>query len=346
MAELGIHTKAEIGRQPALLTDSINQLSGMHGIMDEAIRFNPEQIIFMGCGTSYYLAASAASYFLEYNPVPAIFIASYELYFNPEKYLKGKRTLLIPFTRNARTTETQNAVKKARTYRNVKSLAISCDDYAKTYNDYTLFLEGVQENSIVMTSTATTMLAAAMYFSLYAGKQTETLHRMEISYNTPFDGMPGIIKQAEEIAGREKNKTMMVTLGQGEYFGLAGEASIKVKEMVLLPTEVYYTMEYRHGPISIAGKDTFFMLFVSEKTKEHDKAIAGELKDLGASILGISALEQDDIPCDYWIRIPKEEQFVYPFAMIPFQYLGCFWAVAKGINPDEPRNLVKAVILP
>src|SRR5437763_1533383 len=51
-----------------------------------------------------------------------------------------------------------------------------------------------------------------------------------------------------------------VFLGRGWTVGLADEAALKIREAAQLHAESYPSMEYRHGPISLAGPRTLVWL--------------------------------------------------------------------------------------
>jgi fructoselysine-6-P-deglycase FrlB-like protein len=52
-----------------------------------------------------------------------------------------------------------------------------------------------------------------------------------------------------------------VFLGRGWTTGLANEAALKVREMAQAWSESYPAMDYRHGPIAVAGSSTLVMSF-------------------------------------------------------------------------------------
>jgi glucosamine--fructose-6-phosphate aminotransferase (isomerizing) len=149
---------------------------------------------------------------------------------------------------------------------------------------------------------------------------------------------------SKELVKTVKDKTLLVALGQGMYYGIAGEATIKIQEMCLLPTGVYYTMEYRHGPVSIADENTVCLIYCDEKTSDISASIARELKALGVIVIAFGSYEDSelDIIADYSFKV---DATIAPLCIFAAQYLGAFWAIEKGLDPDRPRNLTKAVLL-
>ncbi|MCK4428855.1 MAG: glutamine--fructose-6-phosphate aminotransferase, partial [Candidatus Aenigmarchaeota archaeon] len=67
-----------------------------------------------------------------------------------------------------------------------------------------------------------------------------------------------------------------------------------------------------------------------------------EAKSRGAYIIGVS--DTDNLVFDAVLKIPKVEEIFYPIvSVIPLQLFAYYLAVARGNNPDKPRNLAKSV---
>jgi fructoselysine-6-P-deglycase FrlB-like protein len=111
-----------------------------------------------------------------------------------------------------------------------------------------------------------------------------------------------------------------VFLGHGWTEGLANEAALKLREAAQAHTEAYPAMEYRHGPISVAGPRSLVWILGSP-----DLEIAGDIRATGASVL---VTERD----------PMAE-------LILIQRTAVALAEARGLDPDHPRNLSRSVVL-
>jgi CRISPR-associated protein Cas5a/b/c len=109
-------------------------------------------------------------------------------------------------------------------------------------------------------------------------------------------------------------------LGTGWTIGLANEAALKLREAAQAWTESYYAMEYRHGPISIAAPGRVVWLF--------GDAPAGLADDVRAA--GAHVAESAGDPLADLIRVHRLAERV---------------AVERGLDPDNPRNLTRSVIL-
>lgn len=345
--EKGRYTLEEIGRQDEALKKTREQFPAFKEIIKEVKSEGFNKVLFIGCGTSYYIAASASAYFAKFNSINCDYLASFEFYKNTDYYVKSNdKVLLVPFTRVASTTETMIAVKKGVSLPNVKSLQVTCDDYSFQYSTWSLFIPGVQENSVVMTSTTTAMLYAAMFFAAEMAGNAALSQQLLALPEDVTKNKAGYAGQMKALAEKHSALRVFVGLGSGTYYGLAGEASVKVKEMTLTPTECCYSLEYRHGPISIADDKALYAYFVSENTCAEDARLIAELKALGSCVVAIgSVTEEIRALADVSISTELSEDVSLPELIIPVQYLGAYLAIAKGYDPDTPKNLTKAVIL-
>lgn len=109
-------------------------------------------------------------------------------------------------------------------------------------------------------------------------------------------------------------------LGRGWTVGLAHEAALKMREAALAWAESYPAMEYRHGPISISD--------------EHSVVWS-----LGAAPVGLAA----EVAATAALFV---EPTLDPMAeLIRCQRLAVSLAVERGLDPDRPRHLSRAVVL-
>jgi glutamine---fructose-6-phosphate transaminase (isomerizing) len=149
--------------------------------------------------------------------------------------------------------------------------------------------------------------------------------------------------------GAKKRFADFVFLGQGAHYWLAQEAALKMTEMSSSYAQAYHTLEFRHGPKSIASKETLITFSLSDAAEEQESPLVGELRNLGAATLVVAnratpALKRD---CDLLIELGLDgpEYARLALAAIPAQLLGLTVGLRKGLNPDVPKNLTRAVVL-
>jgi fructoselysine-6-P-deglycase FrlB-like protein len=109
-------------------------------------------------------------------------------------------------------------------------------------------------------------------------------------------------------------------LGSGWTVGLAAEAALKMREAARAWTESYPAMEYRHGPISVAGSATL-VWFLGEVERD----LVRDVRATGATVV---------------------ESQIDPMAeLVTLQRAAVALAEAKGLDPDRPQHLTRSVVL-
>lgn len=109
-------------------------------------------------------------------------------------------------------------------------------------------------------------------------------------------------------------------LGRGWTVGLAHEAALKMREAVQGWTESYPAMDYRHGPISIAAPNRVTWMLGDEP-----EGLAGDMVRTGALYLNNEVHPLAELARIHRVTLDR--------------------ARSRGMNPDQPRNLTRSVIL-
>jgi glucosamine--fructose-6-phosphate aminotransferase (isomerizing) len=134
-------------------------------------------------------------------------------------------------------------------------------------------------------------------------------------------------------------------LGYGLGHAVAREGALKCKEVTGLPCEGMFSSEFKHGPLAMVEAETpvFFTAPPSgaEMLTNHVTEVtarAGQATVLAAEHKGLHAEASRFIPRP----IGSDLEYAIVGA-VPFQLLAYHLAVAKGMDPDYPRNLSKTL---
>jgi glucosamine--fructose-6-phosphate aminotransferase (isomerizing) len=155
-------------------------------------------------------------------------------------------------------------------------------------------------------------------------------------------------EKVKEIAQKYKNSKVFFFLGRGISTATAYEGRLKLMEIAYIPSIAFPAGESKHGPISLIEKG-FPVVFICPRDDCHKILIGNimEMKARGAHIIAIIEEGDEDIKslADDYVEVPKGIPGVLspiPFAL-PLQLLAYYVALAKGCDPDMPRNLAKCV---
>lgn len=345
-------TLTEIRAQCQAWEAVLAEADGLNADTLDYLNSEPEaEAIFIGCGTSYFLALAAMSIYQGVTRKPARAVTASDVFLCSQSlFPAATHGVAFPISRSGATTETIWATKFIDEHMKFSRLAISCTPNSELVNisDMSLVADQAVEKSVVMTKSFTSMLLITQL--LAASRSGDAMFANELS-RLPEIGADVIGKYedlARNIASSEESD-QFVFLGQGPYYGLACESSLKMKEMSLSISEAYHSMEFRHGPTSVVGDRTLVTLLLSESCKAHELGVLQDVRKLGAKTLVICET------CDDSVRQVADEcvelksglgDYARPILYMPFiQLLGYYRALQKGLNPDRPQNITQVVVL-
>jgi glucosamine--fructose-6-phosphate aminotransferase (isomerizing) len=101
--------------------------------------------------------------------------------------------------------------------------------------------------------------------------------------------------------------------------------------------------ELKHGTLALMEKGTpVLTICPDDYTYSDTLSNAMETKARGAFVIGLS--DKNNEIFDEWIELPKVDEMFYPLvSVVPLQLLAYYAAIARGKDPDRPRNLAKSV---
>jgi fructoselysine-6-P-deglycase FrlB-like protein len=170
---------------------------------------------------------------------------------------------------------------------------------------HTITLPFADERSVVQTRFATTTLA---------------LLRAHLGEDLSGAVADARIAVSGELPDGALSRGQFTFLGCGWTVGLANEAALKMREASLSWSESYPALEYRHGPISIADARSLVWMLGQAPDRLRDEVVA-----TGAT----------------WV-----DSSLDPMAeLIRAQRVAVALGLSRGLDPDDPRNLSRSVIL-
>ncbi|MFW5890952.1 MAG: SIS domain-containing protein [bacterium] len=316
-------------------------------------RDNIEKVIFIGCGSSYYIAMSGAFIFKKFTGIESIAVPGSEMIFNPEIYLpsmlsRNKKILLVPISRSGQSIEIIKAVNQFKDEENIIKLALTCDKNSKLVDitDHYIYSKMGLEKSLIMSRSFTSMLVGILLMSAVWQENIELIEELKqlpLLFKKHINKWDQLIK--EHIDHLTYNKFEF--LGQGHYFGIANEAMLKMKEMAITVSEVFHTLEFRHGPKSIVDSNTLITMFINDESFQQEKKLIKELDSYGGDLFVIGNYLDDEIkdltPLYFEIKSDFIEEVLSPLVLVPAQLLAYHLASKKGLDIENPKNLSKVV---
>jgi glutamine---fructose-6-phosphate transaminase (isomerizing) len=347
--ERGAHSLSEILSQPQCWEACLAELEKHHTIAEITKTFaHAPEWLFIGCGSSYYVALAAAATMKALTGRSARAIPASEILLYPELTFSSEFCVAVLISRSGQTSEVLKAAQVLRE-RDVSSIAVTCvrGQELEKLAGMTIVLPA-DEKSTVMTRSFTSMLLALQYLGgRIAASQAfcEALTAMPALFRKRLSPVQ---QQVREFVDRH-DFADYVALAQGPLFGLSCEYALKVTEMSVSYAQFFHSLEFRHGPKSIVSPQTLIIFLLSEQGYEAEVDLLQEVKSLGGTTMVITDKADETVrsAADLLIELPLELPELARVApsLVPGQLLGLYTGLKKGLDPDSPRNLSRAVIL-
>jgi glucosamine--fructose-6-phosphate aminotransferase (isomerizing) len=261
-----------------------------------------------------------------------------------------QRPTAIVISRSGRTSEALQAAQILECKNGIPTLAITCaadQPLARAVTQSLALLPAVEE-STVMTRSFTSMLLGLQYLAASLSGDQElilSLRCLPARAEKWLEDLHLRIRQFVEASPFAD----YVCLGQGPFYGLACESTLKLTEMSVSFGQSFHTLEFRHGPKSIVGPETLILFLLSERGYEAECDVLEEIKLLGGTTIAIAdrAAERARKFADLTVELELGGREISRMAayVIPAQLLGLYTGLKKGLDPDHPRHLSQVVLL-
>lgn len=314
-----------------------------------------EHVQIIACGTSYN-SGMVAKYWCESLAGVScdIEIASE---FRYRKFVTRPNSLLITLSQSGETADTLAALRvaKERGFMSAMSICNVPGSSLVRESDFAFMTRAGTEIGVASTKAFTTQLASLLMFVTALGKQKGTineekeaqivhaLHQLPTHLESALSADSMIEKLAEDFA----DKHHALFLGRGEYYPIAIEGALKLKEISYIHAEAYAAGELKHGPLALIDADMPVIVVAPnnellDKVKsniEEVRARGGQLYVFADTAAGFEETEGLKL-----ITMPHVDEVIAPiFYTVPMQLLAYHIALIKGTDVDQPRNLAKAV---
>lgn len=352
----------EIFEQPNALINTMEGRINHNNVIVEAIGNGAREILakvqhvqIVACGTSYNSGMAARYWFEALAGVSCdVEIASE---FRYRKFVTRPNSLLLTLSQSGETADTLAALRLAKEKGYMAAMTI-CNVPGSSLvreSDLAFMTRAGVEIGVASTKAFTTQLAAMLMLVLAIGKLNGNISdEKEQEIIKALQSLPADIekalafdKQIEALAEDFAEKHHALFLGRGEYYPIAMEAALKLKEISYIHAEAYAAGELKHGPLALIDADMPVIVVAPtndllEKVKsniEEVRARGGQLYVFADKDAGFTETEGMKI-----ITMPKVNDIIAPiFYTVPMQLLAYHVALIKGTDVDQPRNLAKAV---
>lgn len=300
-------------------------------------------LYLVGCGTSYHACILGAVYLARLAGRPAIpilapqFIAQY----GPAA---GAEDVGVFVSQSGETKDVLNAVEAARRRRmGVLGLVNVLGSTLMNESEWYLPLACGYEISVPATKTFINQATAFLFLALQMGGHpiasiAQLPGRLEETLAVVEPQIEGLETM---LAGQDD----LYCLGYGLTYPIALEGALKLKEITYIHCEGILSTEFKHGPLS-AVHEGYPVIFVVGP-EDVPLLVSGINETTCRGGRAIAVAEEDPRlranAHDLIVLPPAGPLFNPILAVVPLQLLAYRLSVARGYDPDFPRNLSKTL---
>lgn len=353
-------TIKEIMEQPDALARTMNH--GARIPTDDAVKLGGleqnkeallsiQHLVIAACGTSYHAGLYGALGMRALNAFETVQVLDASE-ITPHHFTKHGAGLLV-ISQSGETKDVHRAVMMAQE-RGVPTFSIvnAVGSLIARTTMRGVYLNAGREHAVASTKAFSTQVVAlemiAVWFSMHRGTASERrrtiideLRRLPTLVKTALETR----EDCQRIAKKLEDAQHCFILGKGPCEAIAREGALKIKEITYLHAEGYPGGALKHGPFALIEQGTPVILCIfDDQHGQLMRTAAEEVRARGAfTIVLTDNPKLAENVANETILIPKNGVLTGLVANISLQLLAYELAILKGLNPDRPRNLAKAV---
>lgn len=337
--------------------DLLKRLSvNNHNEKYSALNFNTlNKVTIIACGTSYYAASVAKSWFEKYaNILVEIDIASEYRYRSPI-IIDNELTIFV--SQSGETADTLAALRYAKSKKSQTLALVNVANSTIAREAKFVFeIYAGPEIGVASTKAFTCQLAVFYNLAIEAAKQRAFIERDELKQlEINFVQLPYIMEnvllrysEMKMMAKKLSEYSNILFIGRGELTPIALEGALKLKEISYIHAEAYAAGELKHGPIALLDKQ-MPVVVLAPKNSLTDKLLSNiqevQARNAPIFIIGDSSIRKYiNSQEDKFFELPEIPESILPMiSVVPMQLLALYTAQILGKDIDQPRNLAKSV---
>ncbi|MEU5722244.1 sugar isomerase [Micromonospora sp. NPDC047738] len=289
------HVDEEIASQ----TECWQRAIALAGSLAEQLPRRGERVAVVGCGTSWFMAMAYAGLRERAG------LGETDAFAASEFPRQRRYDRVVVISRSGTTSEVLDVLRAIAGDTRSTGIIGDPSSPAVALVDDPVCLPFADEKSVVQTRFATTALAVLR--APLGESLDQAVRDAAEALTAPLPLDPTTLEQVTFV-------------GRDWTVGLAHEAALKCREAARFWAEAYPAMDYRHGPIAVAGPDRAVWAFGAVPA-----GLPEEVAGTGATFV-------------HSVRDPMAE-------LILAQRLAVALARHRRLDPDAPRHLTRSVIL-
>ncbi len=338
--------RSELLEGPAIVERMLVEAATSVGDVARTIRDRRLDIVLIAArGTSDHAAVFAQYVLGERNRLPVALAAPSLV----SIYGRGPRltdALVVGISQSGRSPDVVSVIEDGRR-QGCPTVAITNDPSSELARaaDHVIALGAGPERVVAATKTYLAEVAALAMLSAAISDDDGSAHELRL---VPA-ALRAALESEDEVAGLAASwagEENCAVLARGFHYATAREWALKLKELARVMADPYSAADFQHGPIALV-EPGFPILAVATRgpALAPMAELLARLATAGARLL---VLSDDDATRSIGegIRLPDGiPEWLSPLvAIIPAQLFAYHLTLARGLDPEAPRNLAKVTL--
>lgn len=334
------------------------------------------EVVFLACGTSFY-ASLAGERFLQSLGITANAVNAGEFATSPMRV--GPTTLVVPVSQSGTTADLLVAVHRAKQQGGVifPLVNVPGSQLSRMGGGVGMYLQAGLERGVASTMaySAQVLTMCLLGLVLAKGRLPENEYERQlkrfgadatdlaVAVTRLVDRGDEFIDLGRSLAlpklfeGNAVDLRQLIFVGKGYGLAAALEGALKMTEIGYIPSIGLPAAELKHGTLALVDRSTMVVAVCmpdDEFPEMYDLTLANIAQVLTRQGRVIAVAEEGDTRIgsmvygdtrmEHMIYVPRMRGPLSAItAVVPMQYLALGFALARGNNVDQPRNLAKSV---
>lgn len=331
------HMRREVLEIPQAVARLLDASTGLERAGKELRALDPHVVVSVARGSSDH-AASFLQYAIELTagvPVASLGPSIGSIY-GARLRLEGAACLAI-----SQSGKSPDIVAMAKTAREGGALTVALTNTPASpladVSNHAIDIAAGPELSVAATKTFINSAVAGLAIVAH---WTEDADLLAAIHALPEDLEKAVACDWSPFAEAIDGENSLFVLGRGPSLAIANEVALKFKETCSIHAEAYSAAEVMHGPLALVGPG--FPVLVLASRDRAEPSVARSADDLAARQAAVFATSARVEAAHRLPFVPTGHWLTDPLALVAsfYSFIEAF-ALRRGLNPDQPRNLRK-----
>lgn len=345
--------QVERGRFPNYMLKEIHEQPGIVAEIASSGRSRAEKLAtrirkaygtyMVGCGTAAHAALAGQYLFSKVARRHVNWAIGSEFGYHLD--FLTKKSVVLAISQSGETIDILESVKKAKERGAMIAVLVNAlGSSLYRMADEKVMIGAGPEKSVASTKAFTGMLAHLVLVSYALAGMPQVGQKVLAKVATILKHIlsDGPVTDIRKLASRFTTSEHMYVIGRGLSYPASLETALKIKEISYIHAEGMAAGELKHGPLALVSRGTPVIAFLpNDETYGANLAGAMEMRARGGYVIGVSYKPHEVF--DAYIHVDDAKEATIIPNVVVGQLLAYYLTMARGLDPDKPRNLAKSV---